>query len=430
MAPCPGSTRATEGLLMPNIGIVGCGVSALHLALLLRRNDVHVTIYSERSGPQIRAGRLLNSVAHHRLTLNREQALGIDHWDVSAHGYGGHTHYIGGPQPLHYRGDFQARSRAVDYRVYLPRLMEDVAELGGEIRVGPFDVAAVAERHDLVVVAGGRGPLAELFPPRPDRSMSQPMRRLTCALYRGIGRSEPLDVTISVVPGHGEIVELPILSLDGPVTALLFEAVPGGEIDAISGCSYGDDPSGFEKTVLNLLERHAPITYARVDVEAFGVTRPLDVLQGAITGCLRRDWAHLPNGRPVLAMGDAHCLIDPIAAQGANMASYSAEIVGQAILEDQGLDEAFCERVAGRRRLMLEAAYDWTRATGGAPSPQSLMVIIAMSMNKAVCDEFTDNFSFPDRQWATLRSMEAVRAHLDRFGIDADEMAAAAGVGQ
>jgi len=414
---------------MPNIGIVGCGVSALHLALLLRRNDVPVTIYSERSPAEIRDARMFNSVAHHRLTLAREQALGIDHWDVATHGYDGHMHYIAGPQPLHFRGDFRSRSRAVDYRIYLPQLMDDLAELGGDIRVGPLDVAAAAERHDLVVVAAGRGPLAELFPPRPDRSMAQPMRQLTCALYRGIRRTEPHDVTLAVAPGHGEIVELPILSLEGPVTALLIEAIPGGELDPISARRYADDPSGFEATVLDLLKRHAPTTHERIDADAFEVTRPQDVLQGAITMCLRRDWAMLPNGTPALAMGDAHCLLDPNIAQGANMASYSSEIVGQAILEDRGLDESFCVRVAARRAPMLEAAYDWTRATLEPPTPQFLAVIIAMAMNKAVCDEFTDNFSFPDRQWATLRSMDAARSHLDRFGIDADQVLAAAGAG-
>ena len=66
-----------------SIGIVGAGVSGLHLGLYLRQHDVPVTIYAERSPDEVRASRLLNTVGHHHHTLERERALGVHHWDAA-----------------------------------------------------------------------------------------------------------------------------------------------------------------------------------------------------------------------------------------------------------------------------------------------------------------------------------------------------------
>ena len=83
------------------IGIVGAGVAGLHLGLFLRGHDVPVTIYTERSGDDVAAGRLPNTVGHHHHTLERERALGVHHWDAAEYGYVCHHHYVGMDPPLH-----------------------------------------------------------------------------------------------------------------------------------------------------------------------------------------------------------------------------------------------------------------------------------------------------------------------------------------
>ena len=94
---------------MTSIAIVGSGVSGLHLGLFLAQHDVPVTIYTDKSAEQIAAGRLLNTVAHHHHTLERERALGVHHWDANEYGYGCHHHSIvGAPEPMRFRGDSQA----------------------------------------------------------------------------------------------------------------------------------------------------------------------------------------------------------------------------------------------------------------------------------------------------------------------------------
>src|ERR1041384_523231 len=95
---------------------------------------------------------------------------------------------------------------------------------------------------------------------------------------------------------------------------------------------YEDNPRHFEITALALLREHAPSIYNRIDLRAFGLTRPLDLLQGAITPMVRQGYARLENGRFAMAIGDVHVVNDPLIAQGGNTASHSAWALGQAIL--------------------------------------------------------------------------------------------------
>ena len=198
------------------------------------------------SGP----GRLLNTVAHHHHTLERERALGVDHWDVDEHGYVCHHHCIAGE--LRFRGDFEHPSAAIDYRVYLPRLMEDFEERGGRLVIQPVagveEIERLSERHDLMVVAVGRRSVDELFARRADKSpYDRPQRRLSAGIYSGIEYSEPKGVGVHFAPGHGELLELPIYSHDGFATALLFENVPGGALERLADIRYDDDPAALRR---------------------------------------------------------------------------------------------------------------------------------------------------------------------------------------
>jgi hypothetical protein len=85
------------------------------------------------------------------------------------------------PQPLRFRGHFSKPSRALDYRIYLPALMEDFERRGGKIeyrRIEEGDIRPLVARFDLLVVATGKGPLGNSSPtvqnarPTPSRSGS------------------------------------------------------------------------------------------------------------------------------------------------------------------------------------------------------------------------------------------------------------------
>lgn len=406
---------------MTSIAIVGSGVSGLHLGLFLQQRDVPVTIYTDKTPEQIASGRLLNTVAHHHHTLERERALGVDHWDADEYGYVCHQHAITGlPEPVRFRGDFDHPSSVIDYRLYLPRLMEDFQQRGGEIVIGPIDATAaerLGERHDLVVIAGGRG-LGGMFAPRADKSpYDRPQRRLSAGIYHGVEYSNPKGVGVHLSLGQGELLELPITSSEGFATALLFENIPGGDLEVLADIRYEDDPAEFNRVVLEKLREHYPMCFERVDHASFELQGPTDLLQGALTPVVREDYVRLSSGRYALAMGDAHCVVDPVNGQGANSASYSAWVIGHAILEDYAFDERFCRRVARERESFVTGVSDWTNMILN-PEPHVVELLGAMAQSKPLCDAYTQNFNHPDRQWDALASPERTAAFIARYTAD------------
>ena len=406
---------------MPNIGIIGAGIGGLQLGLQLRQHDIPVTIYTDKTAKQIASGRLLNSVAHHGPTLERERMLGVHYWPVEKYGYSCHHHYIGGDQPLSFSGDFTNWSSAIDYRLYIPRLTEEFENRGGKIEVRMLqaeDIEPIADRHDLMVVAAGRGAFASMFPRRLEYSpYDTPQRLLSVGLYRGIAQSEPRGVTISSSPGHGDLLEIPMFTEEGFLTALLFENVPGGDLEVLSKMPYEDDPTTFDKTVLEALAKHHPTTFERVDPAQFGLNRSIDLLQGALVPTVRADYARLPGGKFALAIGDVHSVVDPLLGQGANSASHSSWIAGEEIIEDLGFDEIFCRRVASRRADVVLGAAQWTNMMLAPPADHIQRLFAAMSADKVIADEFTHNFDHPDRQWQILATADRTDRFLARHGI-------------
>jgi 2-polyprenyl-6-methoxyphenol hydroxylase-like FAD-dependent oxidoreductase len=223
-------------------------------------------------------------------------------------------------------------------------------------------------------------------------------------------------VTLSLAPGRGELIEIPLYSGHGHVTALLFECVPGGGADALCALDQRAGPAAFDRAVRAELAAHHPTVFARTDPARFGLTGPLDLVRTAITPTVRADWAELPGGRYALALGDAHTVVDPIVGQGANTASYSAEVVADAVLDDPVLDELFCRRVARRRAEVVLGAARWSELMLRPPE-HVRRLLGAMSECRSAADEFTDNFGRPDRQWRLLATPERTRAFLARHGV-------------
>lgn len=410
---------------MPDIGIVGAGTGGLHLGLLLRQHGLEPTLYAERSAEEVLAGRLPNTVAHHHHTRTRERRLGVNHWDGTGPSYGRHCHYFGGEQPLEFPGSFTAPSMAVDYRLYLSRLLEDFESGGGRVVLGAVDAEALpglARQHDLLVVSTGKGGLADLFSPLPGRCpYDGPQRVLSAGLYAGIAYADPICVTFGVSPGHGEIIEIPIQSFEGNVTTLLFECVPGGDLEVLARTPYADDPRAYERLVLEKLASHFPPIFARVDGSAFSLTRPTSILQGAVIPVARASYASLGDGTCAIALGDAHVTVDPVVGQGANAASHAAFALGETILEGGPFDEAFCLKVDERRLPFVMGVFDWTNFML-RPEGHLFELVGAMSQIPALADDFTENFNRPDLQWEHLSSPDATAAYIARFAGATDQL--------
>jgi len=406
-----------------SIGIVGAGIGGLHLALYLQRHGIDATVLTDRAPEQYASSRLMNTVAHHAVTIARENELGVNHWDDPAVIYHHHDHFFNVPGGgLLFRGAFERPSRAVDYRLYLPALMKDFEERGGRIEYSSIqddDVPALVSRFDLLVVSTGKGALGRMFEHRPELSpYSQPQRLLCVGLYDGVDHGspdgdDPRGVTLSVSPGHGEMIVIPTLSFGGMKTALLMENIPGGEMAGLASLNHDADPAAFRQTILDTLEKHHPHTYDRIDTHRFGLAQPLDLLQGAVVPTVRRSSVAFDGDRFAIALGDVHAVVDPLMGQGANMASYAAFELGRAIVEAVAFDARFVEAVDRARENRVLAASSWTNLMLRPPSEAMGRLIGAMAQDRTLCDEFTDNFNYPERQWDRLASDRRIHAWID-----------------
>ncbi|RZJ12436.1 MAG: monooxygenase, partial [Haliea sp.] len=389
------------------IAIVGGGAGGLHLGLYLLGHGIQATIHTERRPEDHARMRLMNTVAHHSVTVARETQLGVNHWPTDQYGYYCHYHHFGGEQPLFFRGDFKSPSRAVDYRIYLPRLMQDFTARGGHIEYGELkadDVGRVAAGADLVVVCTGKGPLGQMFQHDAQHSpFDQPQRMLCVGLYKGVAEEPTRGVTLSVSPGQGELVDIPTLTFGGMAHALLMENVPGGDMEVLARLNYADDRRGFLDTLLSKLEKHHPTVYRRIDQQTFDLANgATDLLQGGVTPTVRGTRVALGEGKFALALGDVQAVVDPLCGQGANMASYAAFVMGEEIVRQPVFDERFCEIVDQRRRDRVLGATRWTNMFLQPPSPELMQLIGTMSQDRALCNEFTDNSNRPEEQWDRL----------------------------
>ncbi|REM67612.1 FAD-binding oxidoreductase, partial [Mycobacterium tuberculosis] len=65
---------------MKRIAIVGAGQSGLQLGLGLLAAGYEVTMFSNRTGEDIRQGKVMSSQCMFHTSLQIERDLGLDHW--------------------------------------------------------------------------------------------------------------------------------------------------------------------------------------------------------------------------------------------------------------------------------------------------------------------------------------------------------------
>jgi hypothetical protein len=402
---------------MRPIAIAGAGISGLTLAPRLQQQGVTTTLYTDKTPEHIRGGRLLNLVARFEPTLARERALGVNHWDFPDFAMrAAHVDVVG--TPIAFRGDLDQPARFVDFRIYLARLLEDYAERGGHVVVDPAPVSTAlraAAGYGLVVVAGGRE-VRGVFARDAARSPYDTPQRVLCAgTFRGIAFPDPLGLSFNISPGAGEVFQSPVFSFDGRVSGVLFEGLPGGPFERLVSMRYDDDPARFETEVLELFRVHAPSIYERVDRAEFALTRPVDLLQGAITPTVRQGWIRLESGTYAVAVGDAWVVNDPLTGQGANLGSHCAWALSEAILADVAYDELFCRQVEARMWEMAGPVTAWSNAFLQPPPDHVLELLGAATADKAVADALIGGFADPQAMWRRLATPERAAAFLAGF---------------
>jgi 2-polyprenyl-6-methoxyphenol hydroxylase-like FAD-dependent oxidoreductase len=419
---------------MSKIGIIGAGIAGLQLGLFLRHAGVEVTIYTEQTADQLLSSRLPNAVIRSAPTRARERLLGVAHWDDEDVALTHLTLRIQGERPLSFSGAYDEPCMSVDMRIYCARLLEDFARRGGHVRVGTLqleDVAALAGEHDLVVVATGRGALGTLFPRIAEYSpFTSPQRLVVGGFFHGVAPDEPRALDFTYVPGQGEILSFPVVSFEPGLTVIAFESIAGGAFEPVARMRYVDDPGQFEASVLDLLRTYAPSIHARIDRDAFALSRRLDLCHAAITPTVRAGYRRLETGKYVVALGDAHVVNDPIIGQGANTASYAAWALGEAILDAQSFDEAFCRDAEQRIWVFTQPVTEGTNGRLRPPQPHMLEVLRAATQHQAVADAYAWGFNHPEHFWAAMSTPEQASIFLaDVTQLEQMEMAPAVASG-
>ena len=389
------------------IGIIGAGIAGLHLGLRLRQLNIDCTIMTERSPDKVASAPLTNVVVHWPATLGRERVLRAYHWPAEEFGFHHVRKVIQSPQPIEIRNRAVMPARAVDYRIYLPTLMEDFVERGGRLEVAPIDakeIGRIAERFDLVVVATADNGFARLFPRDAARSpYDRPQRHWLAGLFVGFRLSEMRCAVLSVMPGHGEAVAFPLLSRTGMVGALAIGSSHPDEFAVLRVLSSRPDRAGFCTALLRKLEELHPPIYQQIDTSRFELQGPNDLARAAVTPVVRQSYAHLGDGKYAIALGDVHVTVDPMLAQGANIGSYSAFVLADAIEEADIFDLRFCQDVERCREARILGASRWTNAFLQPSDDARIELMIAMSQDRRLAQEYFENFSRPDRQWDRVR---------------------------
>ena len=400
---------------MTSIGIVGTGISGLTLALTLQQAGIDTTVYAPCTPDETRRMRLPNTVARFAPTLAREHALGVEHWGASGSFEAMYVSIL--DTPIAFTGRLRDPASCVDFRVYLPRLLEDYVDRGGDVVVGPRsaeDVVAESDRHDLTVIASGRESVDAFFPRDATRSAhGEPLRILCASLWHGLAPPrDPTGVSFAIAPGVGEILTFPFFSRHDLVAGILVEAVPGGPLEPLPRAGYDEDPTAFAALMLDLIRQYAPSALDRVDHTEFAVTGPLDILHGAITPTVRRPYCEIAPGRFVIAVGDCYVVNDPIAGQGANIGSATAAVLAEAICQDVPYDGMFCRRVEREMWRVVEPATNFNNSFLLPPEPHADAIFAAATQRQAVADAFCDNFGHPDAMWRAVATPSGAAAFL------------------
>ena len=131
---------------------------------------------------------------------------------------------------------------------------------------------------------------------------------------------------------------------------------------------------------------------------------------------MRRGYAQLPNGRLVVALGDAHVVNDPLTGQGANAASHAAWALGQAIASGGEFDEAFCRRIEQQMWIYTGPVTEACNARLCPPTPHAMQLLAAGARHKAIANRYADGFHNPARFWELVSSPERIAALIEQVG--------------
>jgi hypothetical protein len=407
-------------ITMRSVLIVGAGQSGLQLGLTLLSEGYAVTLCSARTPDEIRTGRVTSTQAMFAQALDTERAHGLNLWEAETPPIDG-FHITVSPEPGRRAFDILAPldspAESTDQRVKMAAWLELFEERGGTVRYGevtPAGLDTLSPAYDLTIAAAGKGDLAALFARDAGRSPhTTPPRGLALAYVHGLD-PDPMypvpNVGLHAIPGLGELIVIPALTLSGPCDILFWEALPGGPLDR---WTQPLDPSAHLALTLALAREYTPWVADRC--AAVELTDARATLAGRFTPVVRQPVAELPSGRPVLGMADTLVANDPITGQGSNAAAKCATTYLAAILAqgEEPFHRAWMERTfAAFWDRHGQPITEWTNAML-APLPDHVQRILGTAAGSdPVARRFANGFSDPADYQRWLMAPDTTDAYL------------------
>lgn len=384
------------------IAIVGAGQSGLQMALGLQARGYRVTLLSNRSADQIRAGKVMSSQCMFDRALQTERDLNLNWWDdacppVEGIGLAVPHPELRGEKAIDWAARLDRPAQAVDQRLKMPAWMDTFVERGGDLRildVGVEELEQLTQENDLVLLAAGKGEIVSRFERDATRSpFSAPQRSLALTYVTGMTPRTPFSrVCFNLIPGVGEYFVFPALTLSGPCEIMVFEGVPGGDMDRWSDART---PEAHLAESLRILRSYLPWEAERC--ERVALTDPNGVLAGRFAPTVRKPVMTLPSGRMVFGMADAVVVNDPITGQGSNNAAKCCKVYLDAILArgETPFDAAWMHATFETYWQYAAAVVNWTNSLLTPPPPHILGLLGAAGQSPALAARIANGFDNP-----------------------------------
>jgi hypothetical protein len=387
---------------MRRIAIVGAGQAGLQLGLGLLARGYQVTLATNRSGEDIRNGKVMSSQCMFNTALQSERDLGLNFWEDECPAVEGIGLTVPDPQRLgeplfSWSTRLDRYAQSVDQRLKMPVWIDEFKKRGGELLiqdVGVAELERLSDDHELVLLAAGKGDIVNLFEKDMERThFQQPQRALSLTYVKGMTPLTPFSrVNFNLIPGVGEYFVFPCLTTTGPCEIMVFEGIPGGPLDCWQGIQTAEQH--LEKS-LELLNRHVPWEAERC--RSVEMTDDKGFLSGRFTPMVRKPVLTLPSGRKVFGMADALVVNDPITGQGSNNAAKCSKVYLDAIVERgvEGFDPDWMHQTFERYWAYAQHVVKWTNTMLTPPPAHLLELLGAASQSKPLARAIANGFDDP-----------------------------------
>lgn len=414
---------------MARISVIGAGPAGMIFAWSCLKQGHDVTVHSNRTPDQwLNYGPPTGTAFHYGNVIDIERELGMDHWSDDMYRGDGvlldFTPAFGSDFKLRTAGRFEASGGAIDQRMRVSRWLEDFEPMGGRLMIEDVDAAradAIAAAADLTVVAAGKGEIGQMIPRDAARSVyDRPQRNLAMLIADGVedwkDEAGFTPVKFNFIGDTGEFFWVPYTHKSGRhVWCVLFEAKPGSRMDR-----FGDvnDPVAMCARAREVIAELAPEMLPRVANMQPAEGDPYCWLKGRFAPTVRKAFGLTPSGHPVIPVGDAAILFDPIGGQGGNNANRHARFIADAVAAngDGAFGAAWMQRTQDDYWDQIgKAAYSFNNILLEPLTEAGQIALNEAARSRIFADFFFANFAHPAGFFPWIEDAEAARRKIEEL---------------